>query len=78
MRDEFSNLRVISDVGNLAKGVSTAFQPEKKPKRAVTEEEDFHEHQRKTRRLNRPKNQYQESLYEGTAATAKKDRKRKW
>jgi len=80
MRNEFSNLRVISDVGDLASGVSTAFQSNKKPKRAFNDNDDddgFHESKQDTkRRQTRPKNQFQEALY-GTTGNSKKDRKNK-
>jgi U3 small nucleolar ribonucleoprotein protein LCP5 len=74
MRDEFSNLRAISDVGNLASGVSSAFQSDKKSKRSFNEDDQTSQ-QPKSRRLSQPRNQYQEALY-GKTTSSKKDRKK--
>lgn len=77
MREEFSNLRVISDVGDLASGVSTAFQTDKKTKRSFTDDDGFHEPKQKTQRhSSRPKNKFQEALYD-TKMAPKKVRNRR-
>lgn len=79
MRSEFSNLRAISDVGDLASGVSVAFLNDRKSKRSFPDDDgDAFEvsKQNSKRHSSRPKNQFQEALY-GTTGNFKNDRKHK-